>query len=75
MDTKTLRAKIRILCLHKPQTIEQLANSLGKSAAYLRNKHLSQMLQNGTLKFLYPESAKHPHQAYIAVEDENYKKK
>lgn len=67
IDAESLRAKIRPLFFRKPETIVQPTSPLGKSVAYLRNKHLSQMLQNGTLKFLYQESAKHPHQAHIAA--------
>jgi hypothetical protein len=74
VDAKTLREKIRHLCLLKPQTIEQPANALGKSAAYPRNKHLREILKNGTLKFLHPESSKHPYQEYVAQEDDDDKR-
>ena len=62
---KTLREGIRRLCAWTPLTGDQLATLLGKDRQYLRNKHLIPMVRKGDLHFLYPESAKHPHQAYI----------
>lgn len=65
-----LRDAIRRLCAWSPLTGDQLATLLDKDRHYLRNKHLIPMVRNGLLKFRYPESAKHPHQAYVATEDE-----
>ena len=44
----------------------ELATLLDKDLKYLRNKHLTNMLQSGQLNLLYPESPNHPHQAYVA---------
>ncbi|EPG5772201.1 ATP-binding protein [Bordetella hinzii] len=60
-----LRDAICRLCDWKPLTVDQLATFLGKSRQYLRNKHLIPMVRDGELRFRYPESAKHPHQAYV----------
>ncbi|MGV6943318.1 hypothetical protein [Stenotrophomonas maltophilia] len=60
-----MRDAIRRLCDWKPLTIDQLATFLGKSRQYLRSKHLIPMVRDGELRFHYPESAKHPHQAYV----------
>lgn len=49
----------------------ELATFLGKDRHYLRNKHLIPMVREGQLRFRYPETAKHPHQAYVAAGDEN----
>lgn len=51
----------------------ELATLLGKSRDYLRNRHPIPVVREGLLRFLYPESAKHPHQAYVAAgaEDKN----
>ena len=65
VDTESLRQSICQLCAQNPQTVEQLAEALGRSRNYLRNKHLIPMVREGLLRFLYPESAKHPHQAYV----------
>jgi ATP-dependent DNA helicase RecG len=66
-----LRAGIRRLCTWAPLTADQLATLLGKDRQYLRNKHLIPMVRDGELRFLYPESAKHPHQAYVAANAED----
>lgn len=63
---ETLRQAIVLLCTWKPLTVDELATLLGKSRNYLRNKHLIPMISSGQLRFRYPESAKHPHQAYVA---------
>lgn len=60
-----LRDAIRRLCAWSPLTGDQLATLLGKDRHYLRNKHLIPMVRDGLLKFRYPESAKHPNQAYV----------
>jgi len=65
----TLRHVIVRLCAWTPLTVEQLATLLGKDRDYLRNKHLAPMVRGGQLRFRYPESAKHPHQAYVAPVD------
>lgn len=64
-----LRQAIVRLCAWAPLTVEQLATLLCKSRDYLRNKHLIPMVSSGQLRFRYPESAKHPHQAYVAPVD------
>jgi ATP-dependent DNA helicase RecG len=64
-----LRRVIVGLCAWAPLTVEQLATLLGKDRDYLRNKHLTPMVRDGQLRFRYPESAKHPHQAYVAPLD------
>lgn len=66
-----LRAGIRRLCSWAPLTVDQLATFLDKDRHYLRNKHLIPMVRDGQLSFRYPESAKHPHQAYVAAGDED----
>lgn len=69
VNSDALRAAIRRLCAWAPLTGDQLATLLGKDRHYLRNKHLIPMVRDGQLRFRYPESAKHPHQAYVAVTD------
>jgi len=69
ISSEALRDGIRRLCQWAPQSGDQLATLLGKDRDYLRNKHLIPMVRDGQLRFRYPESAKHPHQAYVAPED------
>ncbi len=74
VSTPALRSAVLRLCAWAPLTVEQLATLLGKDRHYLRNKHLIPMVRDGQLRFRYPESAKHPHQAYVApgAEDKNH---
>lgn len=71
ISSEALRDGIRRLCQWSPQSGDQLATLLGKDRDYLRNKHLIPMVRDGQLRFRYPESAKHPHQAYVAPEGED----
>ncbi|WP_415754276.1 hypothetical protein [Pseudomonas leptonychotis] len=71
VSTESLRSSIRIQCLWALQSGHQLATLFGKDRDYLRNKHLTPMVRDGQLRFRYPESAKHPHLAYVAPEGED----
>lgn len=59
-----LRTLIRDLCGWQALRGEELATLLHKDLKYLRNKHLSEMVQTGELAFLFPESPNHALQAY-----------
>ncbi len=59
-----LRELIRDLCGWHAMRGEELASFLGKDLKYLRNRHLSAMVQSGELVFQYPESPNHQMQAY-----------
>ncbi|MDP1527884.1 hypothetical protein [Rhodoferax sp.] len=48
----------------------ELASFLDQDRHYLRNKHLIPKVRDGQLRFRYPETAKHPHQAYVAAREE-----
>ncbi len=64
LSTDALRQLIRALCGWQPLRGEELAILLHKDLKYLRNKHLSEMIQTGQIAFLYPESPNHALQAY-----------
>lgn len=64
MGSPALRALICDLCGWQSLRGEELATFLGKDLKYLRNKHLSAMVQAKELAFLYPESPNHRLQAY-----------
>jgi ATP-dependent DNA helicase RecG len=56
------------LCALRPYSALELCQILGRSdARELTRSHLKPMREAGTLTLLYPESEKHPHQAYQAV--------
>ena len=59
-----LRKLIRDLCGWQVLRGEELATFLQKDLKYLRNKHLTEMVQGGELAFLFPESPNHALQAY-----------
>lgn len=61
LEGTALRALIRDLCGWQALRGEELA-TLGPQ--YLRNKHLTEMVQSGELAFLFPESPNHALQAY-----------
>ena len=65
MGETALRQLIRDLCGWQALRGEELATLLGKDLKYLRNKHLSAMVQSGELAFQYPESPNHALQAYV----------
>jgi len=60
----SLRALICDLCGWQALRGEELATLLHKDLKYLRNKHLTEMVQSGELAFLFPESPNHALQAY-----------
>ncbi len=64
-----LQALMLKLCGHQPFTAEALETLLDKHRKYLMTEHIRPLVQAGKLRLLYPESAKHPHQAYVARED------
>ncbi|MGV8804255.1 MAG: ATP-binding protein [Polaromonas sp.] len=64
MGEAALRQLIRDLCGWQALRGEELATLLGKDLKYLRNKHLSAMVQAGELVFQFPESPNHQLQAY-----------
>jgi ATP-dependent DNA helicase RecG len=64
MGEAALRQLIRDLCGWQALRGEELATLLGKDLKYLRNKHLSAMVQAGELVFQFPESPNHRLQAY-----------
>ncbi len=68
LDQKALRQLMIRLCAWRPLTGEELATLLNKKRDDPRNKHLIPMVREGQLKLRYPESAKHPYQAYVAPE-------
>ena len=64
MSTAALRALIGDLCGWQPLRGAELATLLNKDLKYLRNQHLSALIQSGALVFVYPESPNHSLQAY-----------
>ena len=64
MGEMALRRLIRDLCGWHALRGEELATFLAKDLKYLRNRHLSAMVQSGELVFQYPESPNHQLQAY-----------
>ncbi len=64
MGEIALRQLIRDLCGWHAMRGEELATFLAKDLKYLRNRHLSVMVQSGELAFQYPGSPNHKLQAY-----------
>lgn len=68
-----LRALLIQLCSHGFVTLQELEVLLDKHRNYLMIDYIRPLVRSGQLKLRYPESAKHPHQAYVAAaaEDKN----
>lgn len=72
---KVVRSLIQALCSLRPLTATELATLLGgRDAGELKRLHLKPMREAKLLSLLYPESEKHPHQAYLSVTDDPNKK-
>lgn len=56
------------LCSGRFLSLDQLAALLGKNRKYLMNEIVRPLVQAGQLQLRYPESNKHPHQAYVTAE-------
>lgn len=68
----TVRGLLRELCALRPYTAQELCQVLGRSdARELTRLHLKPMREAGILTLLYPESEKHPNQAYCTVDEGN----
>jgi ATP-dependent DNA helicase RecG len=66
----TLRTLLLELCALQPFTAAELCRLLGRSSPNeLTRAHLKPLREAGKLALLYPESAKHPHQAYMTTND------
>ncbi len=65
LKTAELHALIQDLCAWHALRADELATYLQRDKKYLRTKHLSPMVQIGTLNFLYPGSPHHKWQAYL----------
>jgi ATP-dependent DNA helicase RecG len=63
------------LCALRPMTVAELCQALGRrDAKELRRTHLRPLRAEGLLALKYPETEKHPHQAYLSVPDDQNKK-
>lgn len=72
---EVVRSLIQALCSLRPLTAAELAALLGgRDAGELKRLHLKPMREAKLLSLLYPESEKHPHQAYLSVTDDPNKK-
>lgn len=68
-----LRGLLLELCSHGFMTLQELEVLLDKHRNYLMIEYIRPLVRAGQLKLRYPESAKHPHQAYLTAgaEDKN----
>ena len=66
-----VRSLVQALCGLRPFTAAELATLLGgRDAGELKRLHLKPLREAGVLTLLYPESEKHPHQAYLTVPED-----
>lgn len=65
-----VRDLILALCSLRPCTANDLAHVLGdRDPGELKRLHLKPLREAGQLALKYPETEKHPHQAYLTVRD------
>jgi hypothetical protein len=64
---EALQALLLKLCECQPFAAEELETLLDKHRKYLMTEHIRPLVLAGKLRLRYPESAKHPHQAYVAA--------
>lgn len=65
-----VRELILALCSLRPCTANDLARVLGdRDPGELKRLHLKPLREAGQLALKYPETEKHPHQAYLTVRD------
>lgn len=66
-----VRALVLALCALRPFTVAALCEALGRrDAKELRRTHLRPLREAGLLALRYPETEKHPHQAYLTVPED-----
>ena len=69
---KDLRLLIQKLCAWQPLTAQQLIDLLKrKDKKHFVRSHLTPMIKEGTLKYLFPEDEDSPNQAYTYEMEEN----
>lgn len=68
-----LRALLLQICTDGFMTLQELEVLLDKHRNYLMFDYIRPLVRSGQLELRYPESAKYPHQAYVAAgaEDKN----
>ena len=69
-----VRSLVLALCRLRPFTAAELCQALNRSdTKELRRTYLRPMRDQGLLELIYPETEKHPHQAYVSAgaEDKN----
>ncbi len=57
---------IKKMCTHQPLTASQIAIFLKRGPSYIQERYLLDMINSGELVLVYPETPKHPLQAYRA---------
>ena len=66
-----VRELVLALCALRPFTVSELCQVLGRSdTKELRRTYLRPLREAGELTLLYPESEKHPHQAYVTANNQ-----
>lgn len=69
---ETVRELVLALCAVHPHTVVELCQALNRrDTKELRRKHLRPLREAGLLALKYPETEKHPHQAYLTVQAKN----
>ena len=66
VSPELMEETIRLLCIGRSLTLEQLEEFLGRSPETIRTHYLNPMVKRGILKLKYPDKPTHPAQGYQA---------
>lgn len=58
---------ILLLCSEQPRTLADLSQLIGRSVDSLRVHYVSNLVQSGQLRLLYPDSPHDPRQGYVVA--------
>jgi predicted HTH transcriptional regulator len=66
VSPELMEETIRLLCIDRSLTLEQLEELLERSSETIRTHYLNPMVKRGILKLKYPDKPTHPDQGYQA---------
>jgi ATP-dependent DNA helicase RecG len=69
LNKEELETLIMQVCKNNYIKMEEVANRIGKSVDYLKNKIFPAMIKDGKLEKKYPYTHNHPEQGYMTSED------
>lgn len=69
-DAERLQRIIREICSYRPYLARELATLLGRRQDYLHRHYIAPLVEQGTLRYRYPDEPNRPDQAYISTKED-----